>query len=194
MKKLFVLATLGIMAVLVFGLVSTGAWFTDSASIDGGQVTTGNLDLRLGQDGPWKITNIEPGAPYQTFGYFCAYNDGDYDMKWRGYLEIVGDTALAPYLLIKATANPEGYVGNHGPQGDVVFQDVPFNTLKVWNGYIQDAHPLYPFKPGDRICEKIEVKLLSTAPNAVQGKTLIANLNIEATQFISDAWSYIEVP
>lgn len=198
MKKLFVFAILAILGVLVYGLAGTGAWFTDNAELAGNTVSTGNLDLEVSWDGPWAVTNIEPGAPYVTMGYFCAVNAGDYDMKWRGWLRNVVDAkGLRHYLVVKATANPAdlpaslGSNGDHGPQNVVVFNDVPFNTLMAVNGYIQDAHPDYPFNPGEKICEKVEVKLLSTAPNSVQDALLTADLYLDATQFISDAWSFI---
>jgi len=198
MKKLILLSSLALIIILTIGLIGTGAWFTDSATLSGNSVTTGNLDLLVEADGNWKIEKIEPGADYQVLGYFCATNNGDYDMKWRGKLINISDPkGLRHYLVIKSTANPSDLpaslypIGNHGPQNGVVFTDIPFNTLMGWNAYIQDADPVYKFKPGDKICEKVEVKLLSTAPNFVQGATLTADLYLDATQYISDAWTYL---
>lgn len=201
MKKLFLITTLVLLTVLAFGLLGTGAWFTDSATLAGNRVSTGNLDLGVTWNGAWSVTKIEPGADYRLLGYFCAINAGDYDMKWRGMLRnITDEKGLRWYLVVRATANPSDLPadllpnGNHGPDNTIVFTDVPFHTLTGWNAYIQDAHPSYPFNPGEKICEKVEVKLLSSAPNSVQAATLTADLYLDATQYISDAWSFMPPP
>jgi len=189
MKKLFVLATLGIMAVLTFGMIGTGAWFTDTASVGDNWVQTGALDLLVEKRGEWKVANLEPGGPYRELGIFCAWNVGDYDMKWRGYIKVLeDDKGLQPHLQVRAIANPPNHVGNHGFINEVVFTDVPFTALTGWNTIIVDAHPTHIFNPGEVYCVGVQVRLLETAKNAHQNAIIIADLVIGATQAINTGW------
>jgi len=189
MKKLFVLATLGIMAVLTFGMIGTGAWFTDTATVGDNWVQTGSLDLLVEKRGEWKVSNLEPGGDYRVLGIFCAYNVGNYDMKWRGYIKVLEDNkGLQHHLQVRAIANPLEAQGTHGPQNVAVFTDVPFTTLTGWTNYILDADPIHKFNPGEEICERVEVRLLPSANNSHQNAIIIADLVINATQAINPGW------
>lgn len=185
------LASLLLIAV-VAGLVgaSTWAWFTDTETIDNNYVTTGNLDLTV-WGGPFVATNLEPGAGYTSAGVFCARNDGNYDMKWRGAMINVADPqGLRNYLYVRAVINPTGAQGNYGPMDTTLWTDVPFSNLESWaTSPILMNDPTWPFAPGSWACYRVEVALHSSAPDAVQGATLNADLYIQATQRINTGWS-----
>ncbi len=189
-KKFFFVAIIALVAVLAYGVSSTGAWFTDSAKIENNAISSGNLDLTV-WGGPFQVSNLEPGGEYRSLGVFCAKNEGDYDMKWRGYIkDFAGSTALKDKLYIQAIMNPTGAVGNYGPSNATLFTDVSFNTLtNPANGIIVTDDPTWAFTPGSWACYDIQVKLSSSAGNIVQGKSLTATLHLDATQRINTGWN-----
>jgi predicted ribosomally synthesized peptide with SipW-like signal peptide len=184
-----VLASLLVIAVIA-SLVgaSTWAYFHDTAAIDNNYVSTGNLDLTV-WGGPFVVENLEPGAGYRDAGVFCAKNDGNYDMKWQGWLTSVSDPkGLRDYLYVKVVMNPTGNQGNYGPSNTTLWTDVPFTTLESASSYILMNDAVWPFGPGDWACYGMGVKLISSAPDSVQGARVDSNLYLEATQRINPGW------
>jgi len=191
-KRILKFVTVLSVLVALLSIGVSAAWFTDSAAIASNYVTTGNLSLEVG-GGPFKIENLEPGAGYSTAGYFYAKNIGDYDMKWRGRLtNVVDANGLRHYLRVRCVMNPTGHVGNYGPSDHELFTNVPLTNLMPWNSYILlDDTTVIPgdwFEPGHYAWYEIQVKLISSAPNAVQGKWVGAKLDFGATQRINPGW------
>ena len=188
-KTLGLLVVIGAIAVMIFGVIGTGAWFTGAEEITGNSITTGSLDLAV-EGGPLTAADLEPGAGYADAGWFCVENVGDYDMKWRGWLyEVTDDNGLQNYLQAKAIITQD-HDGNYGPADDtVIFENVPITQLIGPNGYIVLNDPVYPFAPDHKSCYYIQVKLVSTAPNTVQNSTLEAKFYIQGTQYINPGWS-----
>lgn len=194
-KKSFLLIfIIGSIAVLTYGAVGSGAWFTDSATASG-SVSSGNFDLNVSGE-PFQLSKIEPGADYRPVGEFCVQNSGDYDMKFRGYMKDVDDPGdLRDYLLVKIeikSLNDSDH-NNYGPKdGAVLATDVPFIDLMAWNDTISltpggNGNP-DPFAAGMKACYVISGKLTSEAGNDQISKTLNANLYINATQWINSGW------
>lgn len=187
-KQLGFLFVILLIAAMAYGVMSTGAWFTDTAAIDNNSIQTSNLDLEV-WGGPFVATALEPGAGYQSLGTFCAKNAGGYDMKWRGWIDSVNDSkGLRNYLQVKAVLNPNDS-GNYGPKGEPLFADVPFTDLTQANTWLVMDDPTWAFAPGHYACYDVQARVLDTAPNAVQNATLTARLYIEATQRINTGWT-----
>lgn len=201
MRILGVVAAIALVGALAWGALGTGAWFTDTAALEGNVVTTGNMDLSAGSanadsivNQPMGFDNLEPGAGYVTVGYFWTRNDGDYDMKWRGYLNLSGNTGLTEYIQVRCVLNPTSgpwdSLVNFGPPDSEVFTNVPLSALQVaGNSHILMKDPDWPFTPGAFAFYELQAKLLSTAPNAMQEKTLTADLVLDATQYINTGWT-----
>ena len=76
-KKWTILIALVAIAVMAYGVIGSGAWFTDTQTISDNVITTGIMELGV-SGGPLVVNNLEPGAGYQPAGYFCAQNTGNY--------------------------------------------------------------------------------------------------------------------
>ena len=67
------------LGVMAFGLISTGAWFSDTATTSENNLVAGTLDLLInGQDDAvqtYKIANLSPGA-WDLTGQAVLKNDG----------------------------------------------------------------------------------------------------------------------
>ncbi len=188
-KKLYLLLAVALVAVLAFGIIGSGAWFTDTASIENNSVSTGELDLSV-WGGPFTATKLEPGGDYVKLGVFCAKNEGDYDMKWRGWMTDVSDPAnLRSKLLVRGVINPTGNVGNYGPENYELFTDIPFTQLTSANSIIAITNSADPLYPGYYACYEIQAKLDGSAPNSMQNATLEAKFFIEATQRLNPGYA-----
>lgn len=182
-------AFLGLLAVVLFGLAGTSAWFTDQAIILDNQVSTGSLDVQI-TGGPLAGVKLEPGLPtYVAITNFCIRNDGDYNMKWQARIdEVVDKKEMLQYLLIEGVRNPVGSAGNYGPQNETLFTDQPFSVLNSPPWFLVD-NPVDPFEPGDAVCYELRGKLSSQAPNSVQNAVVSARLYVFATQQLNTGWS-----
>ncbi len=196
MIKKSLLLTFVVLAVciLVFGMTGSGAWFTDNASASGA-ISSGNFDFEV-SGAPLSLSNAEPGAGYQPLGEFCVQNNGDYDMKFRGYMKDVVDPGnLRSFLLVKIEIKALN-VSDHntyGPQDDAIIAlDVPFTSLMEWNDTIAlfagGANNPDPFAAGMKACYKVSGKLSNAAGNDQIAKTLTATLYFNATQWINAGW------
>lgn len=187
LKKSFVgILVIAALAILVFGVTSTGAWFTDTGSIVGNSVSTGSLDLEITYAPEhFAISYLEPGAPAREAGRFCIKNIGDYNMRVRGWIQNeVDPNNLSNYIMVQMIQNPTGLVGMYGPpQTDLWDEPVPFNSLLGRNTYLDMDDVDTPFAPQYQICYAMMVSLSSSAPNSVQASTITADIFLEAEQF-----------
>jgi len=193
-----------ISAVSVLVIGATQAWFTDQKVLGANEVTTGDLEVRVG-GGPLTVSNIEPKpeeeGSYVSAGVFWVRNVGDYDMKWRGKLNVTqNDHNVSNYLKVRAVmltgtvASNKGLPSDcdYGPGPDtstVLWSGTSLNDLTVDNTWILMDDPIYAFAPGYRACYEILVRMDPTAPNSVQNSVLKANLVIDATQRANPGWS-----
>jgi len=193
-KSLIIIFIIGALLVLIYGMSGSGAWFTDNATASG-SVSSGNFDLVVSGE-PLLLSKIEPGAGYQPLGEFCVQNNGDYDMKFRGYMKDVVDPGnLRSYLLIKIEIKALNEVdhNNYGPiDGAVLAIDVPFTDLMSWNDTIVltpgGAGNPDPFTAGMKACYKVSGKLTNTAGDDQISKTMTSTLFFNATQWINSGW------
>lgn len=200
MKKILTsLFVIGVVSVATIG--ATMAWFTDTGQVSGNTVSTGNFEVNVTQD-PLTVENLGP-APvdedsYFSAGRFAVSNVGDYDMKWRGYLDLSGGGGgIVDYIRVKVEMLPHGGIGdgqgvncNYGPDDvTVLFSGVSLGDLESYSDYLLLEDPDDSFKPGDAACYEVFVRMEPDAPNDVQNKTLDATLNIEATQWENPDWT-----
>ncbi len=196
MRVLSTLGVIGLVVALAFGAASTGAWFTDTDKIGETAVTAGTIDLALGTD-YWDFEVdefLQPGTTvddYVTVGYFKTTNNGNLDMKWRGYITVTDDPKwMRDDLVVRCTLNPTGHVGNYGPAGKVLFSGVPLTDLTAVDNtcFLMDD-PECAFAPGSWCGYKIEVRMLETAGNALQGATLKSTVTFDSTQRNNTGWT-----
>jgi len=204
MKIAGIVATIALAAVVAFGAFGTGAWFTDAATISDVQVQSGNLELEV----TWyadPVATLEPGGAFVPVGWLHIKNAGDYDMKYRGYVEVTGGTELAPYVELKGVVNPAGHQGSYGYPNDVyvtpndhpIEWEASLQGLRNWGSasnpcfYVASDAPDSPaeFEPADDTWVRVFATLAGGAPNSVQDKTLAATVHFEATQWINSGWT-----
>jgi len=190
MKKYFILSilTLFMILVLVYGVSGSYAWFTDTAMIEGNIINTGTIDLAI-SDVSRTTPLLEPGGGYTEILRFCAINNGNFNMKWRGHFtNIQAPEGLTGKILISAIINPTSTLsGNYGPTKKLWFADVPIQELAQINDYLvlDPGTTTEPFKPSDKVCYTFMARLSSTATNNYQQANFSANLALNATQWIS---------
>lgn len=103
MHKLFkptlLLAAVGVM---VFGLLSSGAWFTDTVTSNESSFSSGELSIEDGQFAAFNFGTITNMAPGDKTPYVSVYikNDGTIPLGWFGDLQVTGDPVLADALYI----------------------------------------------------------------------------------------------
>ena len=192
MKKVgLLLLVLGVLSVLAFGMTGSGAWFTSVTELTGNSISTGTLDLGV-EGGPFAASDLQPGAGWSNLGWFCATNNGNYDLKWRGWMYDLNDPkGLRDYLHIRVTLNPTDHQGNYGPLNTVLVNDVPFTellsntntTILLDDTTISAGDPA--FAPGSKICYQLEARLGDDAGNAQQEGSLTGKLYLLGTQWIA---------
>ena len=174
------------LAVMAFGMTGTGAWFTDQVTLENNLISTGNIDLII-SDALKLAPSLEPGGEYQELLRFCARNGGSYDMKWRGmFTSVDAPDGMAELIKIRAVMNPTGLSGNYGQANSVWFTDVSAADLMTPNQFIfVDSSVSDPFKPNHMLCLSLQAKLDPSASNEIGYKTFVANLQLDATQWIN---------
>lgn len=198
MKMFGILATIGLVAALAFGTVGSGAWFTTSVTQEAGGVSTGDLTLTV-QGLPFglgegDVIGPAPESPdsYESTGTFSVENTGDYDMKWRGKLNLTtNQNSIASYLYVKAVMDTDIEGCNYGPDGRTeLFSGVPLTDfLSYATSPILMDDPTWAFQPGHKACYEIYVRMDPNTPNSVQNSSLAADLIIEGTQRDNPGWT-----
>ena len=189
-KAALLILVLGVLGVLAFGMTGTGAWFTSTRELTGNSISTGTLDLGV-EGGPFTAAGLQPGAGWSDVGWFCASNNGNYDMKWRGWMYDVDDPkGLRDFLHIRVTMNPPDHQGNYGPSDTVLVDDVLFTALLPNTNTIlllDDSK----ISAGDPAFARIQdllppqARLDSGAGDAQQNGSLTGKLYLLGTQWIA---------
>ena len=90
-KKALIFGSILALAVMVFGIASTGAWWTAEDLVEMNTADTGELAITM-SGGPISVSNLEPGGEFKFAGKVCVQNTGNIDAKLRGYLDNVSVT------------------------------------------------------------------------------------------------------
>lgn len=193
-KLLFILIALLASGTMAFGLLTSGAWFSDAATSSGFIITSGSLDLQV-SGGPLSASNLAPGMDYVEMGAFCSRNTGTVDLKYRGRFESPADlgSSLLDYMTIKV----EQGSGNDWsmfseingsavlPPGDLRdYFEFPGQEPGLVNPAIVEG----TLDPGGESCYRLSARLDSSTPDEYQGQSIPFVLHIEATQANNPGW------
>lgn len=138
LKKWMLIFPVVIVGVMAFGLIGTGAWFTDTATVADNTVTASTLNLKInGQEDAvqtYSLSNLSPGA-WDLAGQAILKNDGT--IKGKLWLEIVNVRNFE-----NGCGNPETKAGDQtcgtgpdqGELGDLVKASFQAN-IDPWTRY-----------------------------------------------------------
>lgn len=104
-KKYMVLFALVAIAVMVFGVLSSGAWFTDTkSSTTPSTISSGNLELNGPGITSFYLGTIPPMAPGDKTGpvSILIKNDGNIPLAWFGDLVVTGNGDLKKAVYIES--------------------------------------------------------------------------------------------
>lgn len=197
MKRMLVAAILvAAVAIMAFGALGTGAWFSDSATVAGNTLAAGKLqiELRDGNAAPIAVNvqNMAPGDDYKPVGgtfELAAYNNGTepnpastLPLKYKmSFTDVVpsGAADLRNVLMVKVM----GWFPGMGTPFIQVFEGtwnefVIYSTLNDivnnYNGGILDVQNTHEYQ--------LQFKIASSAGNEYQGAALNFTMLIEAFQ------------
>jgi len=189
---LILIAALSIGA-MSFGLVTSGAWFTDSAAATGAILISGSLDLHV-TGGPLRANDLEPSEEYNLLGEFCAENTGSTTLKYRGRFESPEPIShdLLNYLNMRVERRDNGWKLLQEIFGTppVATEGLPFYFKTPEQDPSVQIHYIVTgsLPPGERDCYRLSVRLDTDTPDEVQGKSVQFFLHLEATQPENPGW------
>jgi hypothetical protein len=98
-KPVLLLATIGVM---VIGMWGSGAWFTDTATSNTANISSGTLSIQDGLVSSIVIGDVSNMAPGDVTGNaeIIIKNNGSLNLAWFGDLVVSGDTDLKPAIYV----------------------------------------------------------------------------------------------
>ncbi len=194
-RKTLLLILIAVLSfgAMSFGLVTSGAWFTDSAAASGAILISGSLDLHV-TGGPLRANDLEPSQEYTLLGEFCNENTGSTPLKYRGRFESPQPIShdLLKYLNMRVERRENGWellqeiLGN--PPVETEGLPFYFKTPEQDPG-VQIHHVVSgSLTPGGRDCYRLSVRLDPDTPDEIQGKSVQFFLHLEATQPENPGW------
>jgi hypothetical protein len=172
--------TLVLAAVMAFGAIGSGAWFTDTVTLTGNKVEAGTMTMELSGilASP---ANMAPGDHYEL-GTLTLRNTGSLPYKLRFKMETTEGEELADQLDVTLSSS---LLGTFKPK-------IRLGSFTGrWIGYT----PSYPFNlcqqdPDDEDTVAFELDFVPLSNNDdVQGVTWKGTLFIEATQSENPGWT-----
>ena len=190
----FILIVLMALGTMTFGLVTSGAWFTDTAMSSGAILIAGSLDIQV-TGGPLRAKNLEPGKDYTQLGAFCIKNIGTTDLKYRGGFEfpIPMPVDLLEYLTMKVERHTAGsWVTILEISGKPDAGSSPLQHYFKYPGQEANVENLYIIKgvlaQKESACYRLSLKLDQKTPDEQQGKSVRFVFPIYATQPENPVW------
>lgn len=142
MKKLWKPALLlAVLAVMVYGVIGSGAWFTDTATAPVTTLTSGTLSINDGKvvEVPLgTINNIEPGWVSDEV-VIQIVNNGNLNLAWFGNLMLEGGANLNEVVYIES-AKME-FVGWSEPTDIFIEDGVGAGLYPDWFNSIAASSP-----------------------------------------------------
>jgi hypothetical protein len=206
MKKVLA-GLLGLLAaaVLAFGVVGSGAWFTDQTVVPF-NAASGKLDIRaeVGPPGgsqtlydpsgvPIALTNLVPGVYNSANTRMISVQnkpaaDSTLAAKYRYRSELVTDSTPAGLWAAIVVKAETGFCVSNNITSPTVVYEGPVSGLAFTNA----AHA--PSGGGNlpvntTHCYRFSFKLDDSAGNSLQGKSATFNVIIDATQPENPGWS-----
>ncbi|HZW02890.1 MAG TPA: hypothetical protein VFF68_03115 [Anaerolineaceae bacterium] len=193
-SRLLLITAFVLVYTLASGIVTTGAWFTDSASSGGAIISSGSLDLQV-TGGPLQADNLAPGEAYTPMGSFCTKNSGTIDLKFRGLFKVIDTSSsdLLDYLAMKVETLSAGEwtplleISSTAPdEGDRIraYFLVPGQAPWTINKHVLTED----LTPGEETCYRLFVNLNAGTPDSLQGQSLGFVLDLYAVQVNQPGW------
>ncbi len=86
-KSIVLLMSVAMIAILAYGVIGSGAWFSDSATSSANTITTGTLSIDDGQlsKATINVPNLAPGDVTGDIVFYIT-NNGNVNLAWLGDL------------------------------------------------------------------------------------------------------------
>jgi predicted ribosomally synthesized peptide with SipW-like signal peptide len=191
--KLSMTVTLMAVAVLVFGVVGTGAWFTDQDTSGNSTLAAGTLSIDVRDNGGSlasgaTISNLAPGE-WTSWDNLNILNDGTLDAKYRIQSAFVSQSVGGFWQQLNVEA-AHGFANGCPASGPapVVKYSGPLDGFEV--NSVDDIDP--SFQPlGEGLTHKwcFRFQIDETAGNTYQGAEATFNFVVDATQPSNPGWS-----
>jgi predicted ribosomally synthesized peptide with SipW-like signal peptide len=192
-KKFSMLVAMMAVAVLVFGVMGTGAWFTDQDQAGNSTLAAGTLSIDVRNNGGTlatgaTFTNMAPGD-WTVWDNLNILNDGTLPAKYRIKSAFVSQTVGGFYQQINVQA-AHGFANGCPASGPdpVVKYDGPLAGFEVNSVDDIDAS----FQPlGATLTHKwcFRFQLDEGADNTYQGQSATFNFVVDATNPANPGWS-----
>jgi hypothetical protein len=191
---LLIIAFLLVVGTMAFGMVGTGAWFSDTKTSSVSVVASGSLDLQLVED-PLPNIHLKPGEDYSPIAVFCTRNIGSTDLKFRGLFEAAAPSSndLIKFMTMKIESKTQAgwltlkeILGSPTVEGEdlVYYFKFPGQNPKIVNQYIVVGS----LAPQQYTCYRLSVKLDAATPDYDQNQSINFILNLFATQTTNPGW------
>jgi hypothetical protein len=105
-RSLSILVAGMLAGILAFGVVGSGAWFTDQAVIADNTVGTGMLSVDIREESsvaqPFQVGDLKPGGEWQGPFPFGIYNDGKMPLVYSISSNVTDDpSGLAAFVNVR---------------------------------------------------------------------------------------------
>lgn len=176
-------ALLALGVVLGLGAVTTGAYWTDDATVTGVTLSTGRLDLKIdGQDNvtgytSLNLTDMVPGN--SVAAVLTISNSGTVPFSYTATSTASDTKSLATVLQVKVTTDPS--VSGSAPAKTCASSGIPGSGTTL-NGGLINAGRTVAAGASEKLC--VQVTLPAGAANSFQGATAGITLAFTAAQVV----------
>ena len=189
-KRISTLVVMMALAVMAFGVIGTGAWFTAQDTTGNTTATAGTLSIDARDNGGTlasgaTLTDMAPGV-WTDWDNINIFNNGSLDAKYRLQSQFVSQSVGGFYGQIVVEA-AHGFANGCPPSGPAPVQKYlgPLADLEVDSSQaIAD-----PLEAGNTHKWCFRFKLDEDAGNTFQGQTATFNFVVDATQYENPGWS-----
>lgn len=176
-----------LVAVMAFGALGSGAWFTSIKTTSSSSISAGTLAITV-DAGPFTVSNLQPAEAdgWVDVGLVHVKNTGTLPLMFQGYLTKTGGSNLDDVLLTRVVLNPQsspGMTKQYGPAESQLFADELFWKLYATNNKLLDTETgAVPMDPGYECYYLLQVRLPETVGNTYQGASVSAKLTVVGHQ------------
>ncbi len=187
MKKLLLsVFAIGLVSLVAFG--ATKAYFTDTETVMGNAIATGQFIITDTSDGwmtPVQLLNAKPGDSFRK--WVKIKNEGTLDV---GSLKVnvvstTGDTDLLQHVNVSIYNTVDGYEqGIYTPDWGTGQPVTPWlNNINILGTAVyRDATAAHKMAPGKTATIILDFNLPTTLGNEIMGKSVTFGLSFEAEQ------------
>lgn len=180
MRGVRVRAAVALGAVVSLGVGSTFAFWSDTATVDGVTISSGNLDLKVnGEDSltfnDLDLSNMVPGN--STAGILTVSNEGT--VAFTYYADATASGALGDALVAKITEDSS--VTGSSPDETCAGAAVDGSGTSFSDNLLSQSAPL-TLQPGDSQTFCIQASLPTDASTSLQGDSTDITVTFNADQ------------